>query len=203
MEMLKLWEVSWVGVRLQIISDADVFFMAHVLTVQRPADQPYDMIIPRASTDPAANSGSSSPSTHTEAGNTAQTQTSVGPTPWHLSLFAPHLSSLSLACLQMLSSFLHLSMSACCIHSNICWLTMNHFFVWIFFLTFFIHFLKALCLTPLLCSVLARPRELSSLCSPSLVLLLLLFLWKYRKSFWWNGSVLIFNYCCKNMLSFK
>ncbi|KAM6896926.1 G-protein coupled receptor family C group 5 member C [Xenentodon cancila] len=46
-----------------------------------PPDRSYDMIIPRASTGSAANSGISSSSTHTEAGNTAQTQTSVGRAP--------------------------------------------------------------------------------------------------------------------------
>ncbi|XP_041818794.1 G-protein coupled receptor family C group 5 member C isoform X1 [Chelmon rostratus] len=35
----------------------------------------YDMVIPRASTNPAANSGSSTPSTHAEIGNAAYTQT--------------------------------------------------------------------------------------------------------------------------------
>ncbi|XP_040885502.1 G-protein coupled receptor family C group 5 member C [Toxotes jaculatrix] len=40
-----------------------------------PPDPSCDMVIPRASTNSAANSGSSTPSTHTETGNTAFTQT--------------------------------------------------------------------------------------------------------------------------------
>ncbi|XP_023274568.1 G-protein coupled receptor family C group 5 member C isoform X1 [Seriola lalandi dorsalis] len=40
-----------------------------------PKDPSYDMVIPRASTNSAANSGSTTPSTHTETGNTAFTQT--------------------------------------------------------------------------------------------------------------------------------
>ncbi|XP_071319772.1 G-protein coupled receptor family C group 5 member C isoform X2 [Trachinotus anak] len=40
-----------------------------------PMDASYDMVIPRASANSAANSGSSTPSTHTETGNTAFTQT--------------------------------------------------------------------------------------------------------------------------------
>lgn len=49
---------------------------------QHPQDTPYDMVIPRASTNSAANSGSSTPSTHTER-STAHAQTngnSVGRT---------------------------------------------------------------------------------------------------------------------------
>ncbi|XP_070708437.1 G-protein coupled receptor family C group 5 member C [Pempheris klunzingeri] len=38
-------------------------------------ESPYDMVIPRASANSAANSGSSTPSTYTEMGNTAHTQT--------------------------------------------------------------------------------------------------------------------------------
>ncbi|GAA6226559.1 G-protein coupled receptor family C group 5 member C-like [Lates japonicus] len=40
-----------------------------------PTQPSYDMVIPRASTNSAANSGSSTPSTHTENGNTAFTHT--------------------------------------------------------------------------------------------------------------------------------
>ncbi|KAM9336360.1 G-protein coupled receptor family C group 5 member C [Symphorus nematophorus] len=40
-----------------------------------PPDLSYDIVIPRASTNSAANSRSSTPSTHTENGNTAHTQT--------------------------------------------------------------------------------------------------------------------------------
>ncbi|XP_074518841.1 G-protein coupled receptor family C group 5 member C isoform X1 [Halichoeres trimaculatus] len=40
-----------------------------------PQDKPYDMVIPRASTNSAGNSGSSTPSTHTENGSTAHAQT--------------------------------------------------------------------------------------------------------------------------------
>ncbi|XP_060883891.1 G-protein coupled receptor family C group 5 member C isoform X1 [Labrus mixtus] len=40
-----------------------------------PPDSSFDMVIPRASTNSAANSGSSTPSTHTDIGNAAYTQT--------------------------------------------------------------------------------------------------------------------------------
>ncbi|XP_041670789.1 G-protein coupled receptor family C group 5 member C isoform X2 [Cheilinus undulatus] len=43
--------------------------------VGNPQDSSFDMVIPRASTNSAANSGSSTPSTRTETGNAAYTQT--------------------------------------------------------------------------------------------------------------------------------
>lgn len=111
---------------------------------QHPQDS-FDMVIPRASTHSAADSGSSTPSTHTENENAAHTQTngnSVGrgppggpPTPLLLRCTR---FLLSLAHLQMLSLFSRRCacrpLGSCCIHSNLFYrLTMNHFFVWAFF----------------------------------------------------------------------
>ncbi len=135
---------------------------------QRPPDA-YDMIIPRASTNSAANSGSSTPSTHTEIGNSAYTLTngnSVGRTlnPRHPSFFTPQFSLfLPITCLPP-DAFLFpclcacRPLSSCCIHSNCFYrLTVNHFFVWIFFFSLCrAHSLKALCLLLCLFSLVVR-----------------------------------------------
>lgn len=133
---------------------------------QHPQDS-FDMVIPRASTHSAADSGSSTPSTHTENENAAHTQTngnSVGrgppggpPTPLLLRCTR---FLLSLAHLQMLSLFSRRCacrpLGSCCIHSNLFYrLTMNHFFVWafFFFLTLGSSFSRALVSLYLVCSL--------------------------------------------------
>ncbi len=106
--------------------------------MQHHLDSSFDVVIPRASTHSAANSGSSTPSTHTEIGNAVYIQTngnSVGRlNPRRLSSFPPLVSFYQM--LLFCCCCACRPLSSCCIHSNFFYrLTMNHFFVWIFFLT--------------------------------------------------------------------
>lgn len=95
------------------------------------------MTIPRATLNPAASNGISSPSTHAETGNPGYAQTNgngVGPTPKNL-----HATPSVYYSLTPPDTFLMPCLCACpplhscCIHSNFFYrLTMNHLFVWVF-----------------------------------------------------------------------
>lgn len=86
--VIELEKIAWImiwGYREAILTACFFFSYSFYFSygscfdfTQQQREQSFDMIIPRASMASAANSGSSTPSTHTEHGNTSRLQTSVG-----------------------------------------------------------------------------------------------------------------------------